>query len=152
MGDITQNKKEVSYRRPLPENVEGRVVRPHEHQNMPEIEYAVDFLVEEETPVLAARDGVVVKIKEDSDKWGLDREFAKQANFVVVRHEDGTFAEYVHLGKDTVEVEQGQKVKQGDRLARTGFSGLMDTPHLHFNVFKIEDGKAVSVPVKIVEH
>ena len=101
-----------------------------------------------ETPVLSAREGVVWKIKSDSDTWGLDKNLASEVNFVAIDHGDGTYAEYLHLGKDRVIVEKGQKVKAGDLLGYTGLSGVMDKPHLHFNVFKIENWKSVSIPVE----
>jgi len=141
------------YRIPLPKDVQVVISKPsgeYAHENNSKTKYAVDFLVGVGTPVLASRDGIVVKIKSDSDKWGLDIKFANHVNFVAVAHKDGVFTEYLHLGKDKILVDVGQKVNAGDSLALTGLSGCMDKPHLHFNVFKIRDGKAYSEPVNFV--
>lgn len=126
-----------------------KIVRPtgeFAHENFEESRYAIDFLVALNTPVLATRKGIVVKIKSDSEKYGLDKNLASEANYVVVEHDDKTFAEYLHLGKDKVVVKQGQKVGVGDILGYTGLSGCMSEPHLNLNVFKVQDGKGVSIP------
>jgi len=46
-------------------------------------------------------------------------------------------------------VKEGQAVKTGELLGYTGLSGCMSAPHLHLNVFKIENGKGISVPFKL---
>ena len=145
--------KSMKYQYPLQKSVEVKITQPtgeYSHENFPESKYAVDFLADVDTPVLAARDGMVWKIKNDSNKWGLDKNLANEVNFVAIDHGDDTYAEYLHLGKNRVIVEEGQKVKTGDILGYTGLSGVMDKPHLHFNVFKIDNGKSVSICVDMV--
>ena len=67
-------------------------------------------------------------------------------NLVCVDHEDGTFAEYLHLASE-IPVQVGEEVEQGKTLlGYTGWSGVMDKHHLHFNVFRVEDGQALSIP------
>lgn len=142
------------YRLPFQETVAKRVVRPtgeYAHENFPESRYAIDFLLNVDTPILAARGGRVFKTKSDSDKYGLDAKLANEANYAVIYHGDGTYAEYIHLGKGRVEVREGQDVRTGDLLGYSGLSGCMSHPHLHFNAFKIEDGKGVSIPVEFTE-
>lgn len=142
----------MKYKIPLPKNVNVEAVSPkgkYVHENFPESKYAVDFLVDIGTPVLAAHRGVVFKMKSDSNRWGLDKKFLNDVNFVAINHRDGTYAEYLHLGKDKVVVKNGDEVKAGDVLGYTGYSGVMDIPHLHFNVFKIEEGKGVSIPFEL---
>lgn len=141
----------MKYKYPLPEGVEIRTSQPkgeYAHENFPESRYAVDFLVDIGTPVVAARSGIVLMIKSDSDKWGLDKSLSGEVNFVGIDHGDGSYAEYLHLGKDKVIVRVGDKVNQGDVLGYTGLSGVMDVPHLHFNLFKIEEGEGYSIPVE----
>ncbi len=140
----------ATYNLPFPSNVQKRVGRPtgeYAHENFPECRYAVDFIMETETPILATRSGKVFRIKSDSDIWGLDKELANEANYVCIQHDDDIYSEYVHLKKDSVPLLEGQEVSQGDIIGFTGLSGCMSTPHLHFNVFKIEDGQAISIPV-----
>ncbi len=142
------------YRLPFPETMEKRVVRPtgeYAHENFPESRYAIDFLLDVDTPILVARNGRVIRVKSDSDKYGLDAKLANEANYVAIDHGDGTFAEYIHFGKDRVVVREGQDVRTRDLLGYSGLSGCMSHPHLHFNVFKIKDGKGVSIPVEFAE-
>lgn len=121
------------------------------HVAFPETFHAVDFRLPVDTPVLAARAGRVIAVKDDSGMYGFDMKFAEHANYVGVQHDDGSCAEYVHLRKDGVVVKENQTVKAGDLLGYTGLSGLMSEPHLHFNVFVIENEKARSIPVVFEE-
>lgn len=74
--------------------------------------------------------------------------FEKYTNRLRIQHDDGSIAEYVHLGKDQVSVNKGDTIEKGQELAKTGLSGFMDKPHLHFNVIQVkEDGKELSIPV-----
>lgn len=142
------------YRLPFPETVEKRIGRPtgeYAHENFPESTHAIDFILNVGTPILAARGGRVIQQKSDSDNWGLDVALANEANYVTIDHGDGTYAEYIHLGKERVEVRVGQDVRTGDLLGYSGLSGCMSAPHLHFNAFKIEDGNGVSIPVEFVD-
>ncbi len=140
------------YQRPFPQTIEARVGHPtgeYAHENFPEIAHAIDFLLPIGTPILAARDGTVKKLKSDSDRYGLDKKFANDANYVAVKHDDDTFIEYVHLGKNQIVVQKGQNVKTGDLLGYSGLSGCMSEQHLHLNLFRIEGEKAVSLPLEI---
>jgi len=148
---------------PFPGTIEKRIARPtgdFAHENFPESRYTIDFLLDPGTSILAARGGKVVKIEQDSDNVHFDPKdlqgksmdeilelASKHTNFIAIRHSDGTFAEYLHLGKNGVVVKECQEVNQGDLLGYTGMSGVMDRPHLHFNVFRIDGRKAISIPV-----
>ena len=103
-------------------------------------EYALDWKMPEGTPVLAARDGVVVSVKDGSTQGGPDRKFEDFANLVVVQHADGTMAHYCHLAPHSAKVTAGQSVKAGDLLAASGNTGFTSGPHLHFAVFRARDG------------
>jgi murein DD-endopeptidase MepM/ murein hydrolase activator NlpD len=141
---------EPIYRLPFPDYVIERRAQPtgiYAHEQFPESRYAIDFLLNVDTPILAARGGKVIKIKYDSDRWGLNIQCANEVNYVAIDHGDGTYAEYLHLGKDRVKVQVGQNVEAGELLGYSGLSGCMSAPHLHLNVFKIEDRKAVSIPI-----
>ncbi len=94
----------------------------------------------EGTPVHAAREGVVVSVKDDSEKGGSHRKFEDCANMVTVQHADGTMAHYCHLSPHSAKVRVGQKVRAGDWLAASGNTGFTSGPHLHFAVFKARNG------------
>jgi murein DD-endopeptidase MepM/ murein hydrolase activator NlpD len=104
-------------------------------------QYAIDWQMPEGTPVLAARDGLVIGTKDDSSLGGADKKYSGCANYVMVRHSDGTIGHYVHLQKGGAKVKVGQKVKVGDVVALSGNTGFSSGPHLHFAVFKAKNGR-----------
>jgi murein DD-endopeptidase MepM/ murein hydrolase activator NlpD len=101
------------------------------------------------TPVVAAREGLVVKSKDDSDEGGPDRKFQQAANSILIQHDDGTIGIYAHLKKDGNTVKEGDWVKAGDVIGLSGNTGFSSGPHLHFAVFITRTGsERVSIPVK----
>lgn len=113
----------------------------YSHQEGSNSEHAVDWDVPEGTVVRAARGGEVVAARNDSSFSGRDPKLKPLANYVVIKHDDGTFAEYQHLQKGSVMVEMGDEVVTGDPIARSGNTGYSTAPHLHFSVFQTVDGK-----------
>ena len=114
-------------------------------------QYAIDFGMDIGTKVYAARDGVVVKLKEDSSKGGVGREFSKYGNYVTIEHEDTTFANYYHLNKNGVVPKIGEVVKKGAFLGYSGNTGYSSGPHLHISVFKASSAtRTQTIPVKFV--
>ena len=111
--------------------------------------FAIDWQMPEGTPVYAARGGLVVKVRDDSDKGGETIKYDKYNNYVLIRHDDGTLGHYCHLKKGGVCVRPGQVVRTGELIAHSGNTGFSSGPHLHFSVFKTRDGKErISIPVK----
>ncbi|BBC92108.1 peptidoglycan DD-metalloendopeptidase family protein [Streptomyces griseofuscus] len=82
----------------------------------------VDFLVPTGTAVHAAEAGEVV-----AAGWGGSYGYQ-----VVLRHSDGHYTQYGHLSAISVRV--GQRVAAGGRIARSGATGNVTGPHLHFEV------------------
>lgn len=76
--------------------------------------------------ITASRSGVVIDVEES----GFDGEFPN--NFVIVQHEDGTYAQYLHLTHDGALAELGDRVVSGDEIGLSGNTGLAGTAHLHF--------------------
>ena len=112
-------------------------------------QYAIDFGMEVGTKLYAAREGVVVKIKSDSNKRGDTKEFAKYGNHIIVEHSDSTFSTYYHLKKNGVGVRVGQRVKRGQLIGYSGNTGFSRGPHLHFAVFKAVSAKSTkSLPIR----
>ncbi len=111
--------------------------------------YSIDFKMPEGTPVLAAREGVVVGVKDDSNKGGGDKKYEWDANYILIRHSDNTLGHYVHLQKGGVRVKIGDEVKVGQWIGLSGNTGHSTGAHLHFAVFKASTGKErETVPVK----
>ncbi|MEZ4320514.1 MAG: M23 family metallopeptidase [Myxococcota bacterium] len=106
----------------------------HEH------EHALDIVMPEGTPILAAREGRVISIV---DGWGPgapDRKYLDEANSVRILHDDGTYADYLHLRAGGMKVALGDEVKRGQPIAESGNSGFSRRPHLHFAVKSALDG------------
>lgn len=97
---------------------------------------AIDYAVPVGTEVFAPLDGVVITVEDSFDKYGPDLKFAKYGNYVQINHANGEFSDLIHLAKDSVVVEKGDKVEQGQLIAQTGLSGFMTAPHLHWMVFR----------------
>ncbi|MEM7297559.1 MAG: M23 family metallopeptidase [Bacteroidota bacterium] len=105
--------------------------------------YAIDFQLEIGEPVHAAREGIVVKVQENYTKAG-GKEFLWKANRIIILHEDGTTASYVHLDYNGSLVEEGERVEKGQLIGRSGNTGFTRGPHLHFVVRKEKD---LAIPV-----
>ncbi|MBM7555861.1 M23 family metallopeptidase [Halanaerobacter jeridensis] len=97
---------------------------------------ALDFEMKRGTPITAARSGVVVRVKENSNIGGPSRRYIKHANYITIYHEDGTFADYAHLKYNGARAEVGDKVRAGEVIAYSGNTGWSRGPHLHFEIFK----------------
>ncbi|MBP5198925.1 MAG: M23 family metallopeptidase [Lachnospiraceae bacterium] len=82
----------------------------------------VDWSTPKGTPVYASCGGVVAKAG-----WGSGYGYV-----VYINHEDGRQTRYGHLSK--VLVSAGQSVKQGERIALSGNTGVSTGPHLHFEI------------------
>jgi murein DD-endopeptidase MepM/ murein hydrolase activator NlpD len=81
-----------------------------------------DFAVPSGTTVRAAGPGRVVRA-------GYDRSYGYE---VVIRHADGRYTQYAHLSR--IDVSVGRSVSGGQRIARSGATGRVTGPHLHFEV------------------
>src|SRR5688500_15890273 len=83
-------------------------------------EKALDFKVKVGTKVCAARGGVVFAMRNDYDKKGLKPENLSDGNYIFIRHDDGSEANYWHFKTGGVLVNVGDTVKTGQLI---GYSG-----------------------------
>jgi murein DD-endopeptidase MepM/ murein hydrolase activator NlpD len=90
------------------------VVRMHE---------GIDIIANVGTPVKAAGNGKIVFVGRSKSGYGLA---------VEIDHGFGYRTVYGHLSSS--KVKEGQLVKRGDVIAKTGNSGLSTGPHLHYEV------------------
>lgn len=82
----------------------------------------IDWATPTGTAVYASCGGTVSKAG-----WGSGYGYV-----VYIEHEDGRQTRYGHLSKVLVSV--GQKVKQGERIALSGNTGVTTGPHVHFEI------------------
>jgi murein DD-endopeptidase MepM/ murein hydrolase activator NlpD len=87
--------------------------------------------------VIAAASGVVEKIV--IHNYDRNTSCTGDANLVLIRHGDGSYAYYFHFMKRSITVKVGEYVQQGALLGYIGSSGCSTDAHLHF-----EPGRFVS--------
>ena len=76
------------------------------------------------TPVVAPADGVVV--------LAADHPFTLEGNLLVIGHGMGLNSAFLHLLR--IEVNVGDRVRQGQRIGMVGMSGRATGPHLHWSM------------------
>ena len=97
------------------------------HQD--QLAYDLDMAVGDD--VIACRAGTVVELWEEATDTGYEA----GNNYLFILHDDGTVAMYAHLRQGGIDVEVGDYVEQGQRVAASGNSGTLGTPHLHLGVY-----------------
>ncbi|NEU11324.1 peptidoglycan DD-metalloendopeptidase family protein [Methylobacterium sp. BTF04] len=85
----------------------------------------INISVPEGTAVKAAEDGTVAYAGSDVKGYG---------KLVLVRHSNGYVSAYAHNGE--LDVRPGEKVKRGQTIAKSGASGNVTSPQLHFEIRK----------------
>jgi len=105
--------------------VRGRVIagfgpKPNGLQND-----GINLAVPEGTPVKAAEDGVVAYAGNELKGYG---------NLVLVRHSNGFVTAYAHASE--LLVKRGDEVKRGQVIAKSGQTGNVTAPQLHFEIRK----------------
>jgi len=107
--------------------VEGRLMSPFGGRTDPfsgegTIHTGVDLSAAMGTPVRAAADGIVVFAS-----W-----MSGYGRLLILDHGHGLQTYYGHLSR--FEVVPGEEVRRGDMVARSGASGRVTSPHLHYEV------------------
>jgi murein DD-endopeptidase MepM/ murein hydrolase activator NlpD len=85
----------------------------------------INIAVPEGTSVKAAEDGTVAYAGSEVKGYG---------KLVLIRHDNGYVSAYAHNGE--IAVKHGQKVKRGDTIAKSGQTGNVTSPQLHFEIRK----------------
>lgn len=109
---------------------------------------ALDFNMGRGSKIAAAREGVVVRVKQDGKRGGLNRKYRADGNNIVIQHEDGTRAGYWHLQENGALVRVGDTVRKGQVIALSGKTGYAAFPHLHFLVWKSSPSGWQQVPTR----
>lgn len=85
----------------------------------------LDFPDKDGAPMLAAADGVITYVKNNSTSYA--------GKFIVIDHGDGISTRYLHAR--SIRVSPGQKVQRGEVIGEVGSTGTTSSaPHVHFDV------------------
>lgn len=132
-SDVTANLDDFTYELPYEKGKAHQLVQGYgglfSHKN----KAALDFDMPAGTAVYAARGGTIYSFKDDSDEGGPFQRYEKKANYIIIRHPDGSYGCYWHLQKNGVLVKKGE-VQQGQLIGYSGATGFVLRPHLHFAV------------------
>ncbi|MDJ0717626.1 MAG: M23 family metallopeptidase [Prochloraceae cyanobacterium] len=90
------------------------------------------------TPAKAADGGIVTFINRGCPDFGNSRGKigcgGRLGNYVDIQHSTGIKTRSGHFKQGSIAVKVGEKVCQGQQIARVGNSGRSSGPHLHFEV------------------
>jgi murein DD-endopeptidase MepM/ murein hydrolase activator NlpD len=123
------------YALPVPKEKLTKIDRTSSPAHVGKLRHAIDLLVPLNTPVLAAADGLVTFVRDNSQLGGPSIEYWNESNFIVIKHAKEEYSRYDHLAFKSSKVTPGEFVKQGQTIANVGMTGFTYLPHLHFQVF-----------------
>lgn len=103
----------------------------------------IDMAAATGTEILAPSDGVVTF----AGRYSLKRSVGwwRYGNLVALRHDDRFISLYGHC--EDINVQVGQKVKQGDVLGTVGNTGWSTNPHLHYEIRRLDEAQGDLEPV-----
>ena len=86
--------------------------------------------------VLAPADGTIEEVTDgiEDNNIGDVNIVHNWGNTIIIQHTDGLYSKLSHLKENSVTVKRGEKVKQGQPIAKCGNSGRSQVPHLHFQL------------------
>jgi murein DD-endopeptidase MepM/ murein hydrolase activator NlpD len=105
--------------------VRGKVITAYGAKANGKANDGINLAVPEGTPVKAAEDGVVAYSGNELKGYG---------NLVLVRHANGYVTAYAHASE--LLVKRGDTIKRGQVIAKSGQSGEVGSPQLHFEIRK----------------
>ena len=105
--------------------VRGRVITGFGAKTNGKQNDGINVAVPEGTPVKAAEDGVVAYAGNELKGYG---------NLVLVRHANGYVTAYAHASE--LMVKRGDTIKRGQIIAKSGQTGEVTSPQLHFEIRK----------------
>lgn len=105
--------------------VRGKVITGYGAKTNGKSNDGINLAVPEGTPVKAAEDGVVAYSGNELKGYG---------NLVLIRHSNGYVTAYAHASE--LLVKRGDTIKRGQVIAKSGQSGEVGSPQLHFEIRK----------------
>lgn len=145
---LAKHNNDVVYELPYKKGTSFKIDQGYNGKSTHRNKNALDFHMDEGTEICAIRDGLVVKAIDEHKKGCPDESCAKFNNFVLVLHDDGSYADYSHLQKGGALVKVGDRVKSGQVIALSGKTGIASGPHLHLEVYTMTWDGQNSIAVK----
>jgi murein DD-endopeptidase MepM/ murein hydrolase activator NlpD len=105
--------------------VRGKVITTYGAKTNGKSNDGINLAVPEGTPIKAAEDGVVAYSGNELKGYG---------NLILVRHANGYVTAYAHASE--LLVKRGDTIKRGQVIAKSGQSGEVGSPQLHFEIRK----------------
>lgn len=105
--------------------VNGRVISGFGDKLDGQLNDGINLSVPMNTPVKAVEDGQVIYAGNELKGYG---------NLVLLRHADGWVSAYAHNAE--LSVNRGETIRRGQVVARSGQSGSVSSPQLHFELRK----------------
>jgi murein DD-endopeptidase MepM/ murein hydrolase activator NlpD len=103
----------------------GKVITGYGAKTNGKANDGINLAVPEGTPVKAAEDGVVAYCGNELKGYG---------NLILVRHANGYVTAYAHASE--LLVKRGDTIKRGQVIAKSGQTGEVSSPQLHFEIRK----------------
>lgn len=149
-GDVlvANHNSEQPYYLPYEKGKEYKVVQGYNGPSSHNAQNALDFNMPEGTIITAAREGVVVKVVQNFNTACPEERCKEFNNYILIYHNDGTFAEYTHLRLNGSLVQPGNLVKGGQMIGYSGNTGWSRGPHLHFMVYVVKENGIVTIPTR----
>lgn len=104
----------------------GFGMRMHPVYRFRRIHEGVDFRARIGTPIYATGDGVI----------SLSSRYSTYGLTIKIDHGFGFESLYAHLSAFESGIRPGHKVKRGDLIGYTGNTGVVEGPHLHYEIYK----------------
>jgi murein DD-endopeptidase MepM/ murein hydrolase activator NlpD len=105
--------------------VRGRVISSYGPKTTGTQNDGINVAVPEGTPIKAAEDGVVAYAGNELKSYG---------NLVLIRHSNGYVTAYAHASE--ILVKRDEPIKRGQIIAKSGQTGSVTAPQLHFEIRK----------------
>lgn len=123
LGDFTtQHDCPENYRLPFAAGVRAYAAVPDRKNSHPTMRHSVQFYLPAGAKVLAARKGIVVRVKNDED--------------IDVLQDDATIATYSHLERVASGIDAGKRVAAGDMLGNVGKSATPGEGFMNLTVWR----------------
>lgn len=103
--------------------------------------------------ILAPADGEVIRVVDgiEDNVPGEMNSALPAGNYVFIKHKHEEYSMLAHLKQSSIQVKEGDHVKEGQSIGLCGNSGNSSEPHLHFQVMdtpSFDKGKSIRIRFK----